>query len=145
MNAFDSFLMMLMNSHKNMQKLMNDCFAPLGLKCPAAICLRLINNCEGGISASGMSGMSGYDKALISRNCTELKRLGLIARNPEDCGVVRGYRLILTEKGEELIGQMDEAISKVTETVTNGIPSESLGIFYSTAEKMADNIIRLSK
>lgn len=138
-------MMLLVNSHKNMQKLLNDCFAPLDLKCAAAFCLRLIKNSENGLSASELSSMSGYDKALISRTCSELKERELIVRNPEDSGIIRGYRFILTEKGNEIIGQMDVAISEITQKLTHGISKESLEIFYNTAAQMAENVIGLSK
>jgi DNA-binding MarR family transcriptional regulator len=101
----------------------------------------MLNNNNGGISAGDICETICCDKALISRTLKDLSEKGYVCRNPEDSQIIRGYRIILTEKGWEIAKKFDEyAFAKL---LTKGISQEELEQYYKTSEHISDNLYEL--
>lgn len=144
-DKFDYFVTMLLKNQKNIQKLLDNVMPERELKHVSVRCLRLINMQEGGLSASELGIAFGYDKALISRTLHDLQQRGYICRNPEDEGLSRGYRMVLTEKGTELAEIMFDEINKIIAAVSKDIPQGDLEIFYETSQRLSENLVKYAK
>ena len=145
LDHFDFFVTMLMKNHKNVQKLVENILPECGLKHVSIMCIRLITVSESGLSASELGSIFVYDKALISRTLRDLQERGYICRNPEDEGLSRGYRMVLTEKGRELAENMSAAISELTAEVSADIPQSDIEVFYNTSVRLSENLVKYAK
>ncbi len=145
LDHFDFFVTMLMKNHKNVQKLLENILPDCGLKHVSIMCIRLISVSESGLSASELGSIFVYDKALISRTLRDLQERGYICRNPEDEGLSRGYRMVLTEKGRELEARMSEAIGKLSLAVSAGIPQSDIEVFYNTSIRLSENLVKYAE
>lgn len=140
----DMFSVLIIQNHKSMQKLFSDALEGFGLKVSSLSCMYIIRCNKGGCSATVLRETTCYDKALISRLLGEMQKLGYICRNPEDNEMQRGYRYILTEKGERTTELITRASAEISAEITKDIPPAELDAFYRTGAKLTDNLRRLA-
>lgn len=142
-SLFDSFLLLFVTSTKYMHRLMKNAVESSGLNPTGFICLLLMSSSSGGMSAGEISKISCFDKALISRLLKDLEKNGYIQKNSEDIHLSRGYRMMLTDKGNELADRLRKGMQYFYKAVTEDIPQEELKVYYDTSLKISENMRKL--
>jgi DNA-binding MarR family transcriptional regulator len=127
-----------------MRKLVGAVFSELGINYTSAVCLRIIMLNEKGVSAGELSETGCCDKALVSRTIKDLSEKGYVCRNPDDRRLVRGYRIMLTEKGRELASRFDSCETEIMQILTEDVSHEDLERFYEISEHISDNLYELA-
>ena len=140
MENFEEFLLMMMKSRKLVHEIYPDIFTNCKLNLNFAMCIIIINRTDGGMSASGICDRCGFDKAQVSRILREMTDEGYIVRNPDDDELKRGYRYLLTDKGKQLIMEMEHDMDCITEYFIGDIPKENIDIFFSVLVQIHERI-----
>ena len=142
MNVNDRFMrfsIAMETISKNVQKYKNEQLSPFGLKSMHLMFLYCLGGAENGLTATELSKSCGVDKAFISRMTTDLRTMGYISSADADDGHYK-KRLELTERGRNIIGDINVLVDSAVEKVTADVPREHLEIFYEVLEKMNGNI-----
>ncbi len=143
-NANDRFMrfsIAMETISKNVQKYKNEQLSPFGLKSMHLMFLYCLGQADDGLTATELSKSCGVDKAFISRMATDLRSMGYIGYADEDGHYKK--RLKLTQRGREIIGDINRRVSSSVEKVTADVSREHLEIFYAVLEKLNGNIFSL--
>ena len=135
---FEEFAALISVVHGDIQKLKTRAAARLGLKPVHIFWLYLLRMYPEGMSASELAAAGKHDRSLVSRELDWLLKENVVYT--PDSGERRryGWKLKLTEKGEELADAIAGIARDVQTTVSRTIPPEELAIFYRTLHTLAD-------
>ena len=138
-DRFMRFSIAMETISKNVQRYKNEQLSPFGLKSMHLMFLYCLGQAENGLTATELSKSCGVDKAFISRMAADLRSMGYIGSVDQDGGHYK-KRLELTERGWEIIADINDRINLAVEKVTADVSREHLEIFYAVLEQMNGNI-----
>ena len=131
---------------KNIQRFKNGKLSQFGLKSMHLMFLCCLERERGGMTPGELSSACGVDKAFISRIARELCEMGYVSYSDGDSGseenerrglIVRGVlhakykkRLMLTERGLEVMSKVGEILDEAVSKVTSGISDEKIDALY---------------
>ena len=90
-------------------------------------------------TAQQIAGVTGRDKAQITRVVKELEGMALITRTP-DPEDRRAQLLSLNEKGRGLMARIKDAEDEVKKTLLKGINKKDQNTFIEIGNRMLDNL-----
>ncbi|HEX5676418.1 MAG TPA: MarR family transcriptional regulator [Alcanivorax sp.] len=90
-------------------------------------------------TAQQIAGVTGRDKAQITRVVKELESMALITRTP-DPEDRRAQLLSLNEKGQGLMARITDAEDEVKKTLLKGINKKDQNTFIEIGNRMLDNL-----
>ena len=143
---FYLFVLRINSISKYINKLKFD-FAPqLGVKNVHIFWLYELYIHPEGLTASELASRAMISRSLISREIENLQENGYIEMQKNSKGKRMNYNALitLTEKGTELAKNVSKKGMEVQSRVNQGISEEELIIFYSTLEKLQNNLKALS-
>lgn len=142
-NRFEQFTSAISSIHRFVQKIERDEMEKYGLKGAAAQYLLAMARYPEGITAAALCEVCDRDKAAVSRILGEMEAQGLIARTGGDSA----YRacLVLTPAGREAADYVNQRASLAVELVGGDLSEEDRAAFYTTLEKLSENIKNLSR
>lgn len=138
-DRFMRFSMAMETISKSVQKYKNEEMASFGLKSMHLMFLYCLGQAENGLTATELSKNCGVDKAFISRMAADLRAVGYIDYAEQADGHYK-KRLQLTDRGREIITDINRRVSVAVDKVTAGISRERLETFYGVLEQMNTNI-----
>ena len=142
-NRFEVFSPAVIQLAKTVQYLKSRKLAEHNLKGTNAICLcSILDSGEVGLSATELSKICEIDKAQVSRCMAELTEMDYVYRNDQE-GRRYKQKYHLTEKGEAVAKDIDEASGYIQQTLRKGIAAENMDIFYQTMTKICENFTDL--
>ncbi len=123
-------------------KIAGDEMAKYGLKGTHAAYLTSMYKYKDGITAANLCEVCGRDKSDVSRMISILEKKGLVKKQGQN-----HYRalLCLTEEGEKAAAQVAEIARIAVERAGEGISDEERAVFYSSLERIADNLKDISE
>lgn len=142
--TYEQFAGSVLCLYRCIQKIQRTEMGKYGLKGAHAQCLLAMSRYPDGITAAQLSQISDKDKAAISRTLTELSESGMVERRTKNGN---GYRapLYLTEKGQQAAAEVDRLARLAVEQAGEGLRDEDRQIFYATLDRIATNLIRISR
>ena len=144
---FYLFVLRINSISKYINKLKFD-FAPqLGVKNVHIFWLYELYIHPEGLTASELATRAMISRCLISRGIENLQENGYIQMQKNSNGKRMNYNALitLTDKGMELAKNVSKKGLEVQSRVNKGISNEELLIFYSTLEKLQNNLKELSE
>ncbi len=144
---FYLFVLRINSISKYINKLKFD-FAPqLGVKNVHIFWLYELYIHPEGLTASELAARAMISRSLISREIENLLESGYIQMQKNSKGKRINYNALitLTEKGRGLAQNISEKGMEVQSRVNQGISQEDLIIFYSTLERLQNNLRILSE
>lgn len=134
---FEEFSTLISGVHGNVQKLKARYTAQLGLKPVYVVWLYLLRVHKEGLSASELAAAGKIDRSLVSRELDFLLKEGIVTTSGSGERRRYGWKLTLTEKGEELANTISAVALDIQKTVSRSIPPEELAVFYNTLKTLA--------
>ena len=144
---FYLFVLRINSISKYINKLKFD-FAPqLGVKNVHIFWLYELYIHPEGLTASELASRAMISRSLISREIENLQANGYVEMEKNSKGKRMNYNALitLTEKGMELAKNVSKKGMEVQSRVNQGISNEDLIIFYSTLEKLQNNLKALAE
>lgn len=141
--GFETFNGMIGNAAKNLEKLKSKGMGDYGLSGTHTLCMRQLYEADGGLTRTELARRCGVDRAQITRVIGEL----LVKEYVTEVGNGSNYRkkCVLTEKGQEIAGDINERVTRILQFVSGDIPKERLEIFYQTLEEICRNLEQAEK
>ncbi|MBE6629544.1 MAG: winged helix-turn-helix transcriptional regulator [Ruminococcaceae bacterium] len=136
---FEILSRMVWGVHGNVQKLKVQIAEELGIKGAHVFLIYLLRNYPKGLTAAELCDMNSSTSGLISRETSELLRLGVITADKESDRRRYGCKYLLTEKGWEMARRISDFAVEVQHFVSDDIPKEELAVFYRTFGTLLDN------
>ena len=144
-SILDMFSVLVCRNSRFVRKVVGDAVSDTGLNMSHIVCLRLIELNAGGVSAGVICDTTDHDKALVSRMLGMLSDRGYIMRNPADRSLRRGYRYVLTDKGERFNKRVNAYFAELSEELVKDISADELNQFYRTAAALTDKLQQLAE
>ncbi len=141
-NRYEQFTTCVASLYRYVQKIERMEMARYGLKGAQAQCLLVIGRYPEGITASRLCEICEKDKAAISRTLAELENADMICRPAEE-GKRYRVRLMLTEKGKTVTGQIRRTAERAVEQADRGLTEENRTICYESLALLAENLHRI--
>lgn len=124
------FCMAVEHMAKTLQKYKNEKLAAFGLRSMHLMFMFQLNQSEEGLTGTELAATCSVDKAFISRVTGELIGLGYVEyRNKQ--GTKYKNKLILSEKGRDVMIKVSEIIDDTIAAVTGEITEEQFKVFYT--------------
>jgi DNA-binding MarR family transcriptional regulator len=143
MERFDTFVGLISQIHKSIQRIKSIEMTELGLRANHTMCLHYLRRHREGLTAAELSALCEEDKAAISRTLSELIELGYVScEAPEDRKKYRA-KLFLTEKGEELACYISERAESIVEEVGDFLSADQREVLYTTLACISARLQRL--
>ncbi len=126
---------------KGIQKYKNEKLSSYGLKGMHMTMLCALYKTEEGMTARELIDECGVDKAFVSRVSRELEKLGCVVC-VDDTHFKSKYskRLVLSEKGRQIMDAVDSMLDEAVKKLTDGIPEETLDTFYDVLSVFAGRL-----
>ncbi len=139
-DRFETFSTTISFINKCVQKIKTNEMLPVGLKGSHVMCIYTLGKETDGLTASQLSKKCGEDKAAISRTLKELLDMKYIY--PVSFTKKRVYRtkMLLTEKGKQVLSSIKEKINKALDFVGEGISESERIAFYNSLSIIASNL-----
>jgi DNA-binding MarR family transcriptional regulator len=136
LSRFERFSYCLLSIYKSWSKLTGDVMENYGLKGTYAIYLLSIADHEEGITAAKLSELCSRDKADVSRAVADMEQKGFIIK------VGNRYRaqLTLTEKGQELIEQLNSHADMAVDLAGADLSEEQRQCLYLCLETISEKL-----
>ncbi len=128
---------------KDVKKLEMSYMRKYALRAVHMRCLLRMKQSERGMSVTELSRVCKLDKALISRILRELIDDGFVKTRGKSEDRTYNKKYYLTEKSEEIVGNVASDISSYIERAKNGIPPEDMQTFYAVLEALESNISKI--
>ena len=145
-DRFYKFCLLIDGVHKNINRLKID-FAPdLGVKSVHIFWVYELLLHSEGLTAAELASKTMISRSLISREIEDLYRQGYIGMQQNTHGKRKNYnsRIFLTEKGKTLARSISDMGNRVQNVADKNITEEELASFYSTLEKLSDNLCEIT-
>ena len=128
---------------KTLQKYKNEKLAAFGLRSMHLMFMFQLNQAAEGLTGSELAATCSVDKAFISRVTGELSNLGYIEYR-DKMGTRYKNKLILTEKGREVMAEVSGIIDETIAAVSSQITSEEFDVFYKVLGTVNQNLEQYS-
>lgn len=145
MDRFETFATTILMIHRCIQKIKDREMLLYGLKGTHVMCLYSLGKEPEGLTASELCSICGEDKAAISRTVSDLTDKEFVSLNTD--GQKRAYRtkVLLTEKGKNVIAYINERIEIALRSVGEGLSDSQRNSFYSSLSLIANNLMKYTK
>ena len=126
---------------KSLQKIKTEYMCRFGLRSSDALFLAILCSHPEGLTAAALAKACGVDRAVISRALPDLLASGAVSY-AEGQASSRGYRarLLLTERGKQVITEMTELSALVVGEASKEVPAEDLATFYRVLRTIDRNL-----
>jgi len=124
------FCMAVEQMAKTLQKYKNEKLAEFGLRSMHLMFMFQLNQSEEGLTGTELATTCSVDKAFISRVTGELMKLEYVEYRNK-VGTRYKNKLILTEKGKEVMEKVNQIIDDSVLAVTHEITEEQFENFYA--------------
>ena len=142
---FEEFSSLISRVHGNIQKLKARCTAQLGLKAVHVFWLYLLRTHPEGMSASELAAAVYSNRSIVSREIDDLFDKGIIFTQGNGEKRRYGWKLMLTDKGQELADVISAIAADIQNTVSHDISEEDLITFYRTLRILTDGFEELNQ
>ena len=136
------FCMAVEHMAKTLQKYKNEKLAVFGLRSMHLMFLFQLSQAEDGLTGSELAASCSVDKAFISRVTGELSELGYVEYRNKT-GSRYKNKLVLTEKGRQVMDRISTIIDDTILAVTGEITAEQLSTFYMVLGTIDRNLENL--
>jgi len=136
------FCMAVEHMAKTLQKYKNEKLAAFGLRSMHLMFMFQLNQTEEGLTGTELALNCSVDKAFISRVTGELIELGYIEYRNKT-GTKYKNKLILTDKGRDVMEKINTIIDDTITSVTSEITEEQFDIFYTVLGTVDHNLENL--
>lgn len=144
---FYKFCLLIDGIHKNINRLKVDVAPDLGVKSVHIFWVYELLLHEEGLTAAELASKTMISRSLISREIEDLYEQGYIDMNQTAHGKRKNYnsRIVLTEKGKTLARSISNLGVQIQLAADTNITEDELKDFYSTLEKLSENLCTISK
>jgi len=135
LDRFERFSYTLSELSRYWHKIAGDEMSHYGLKGPHCVYILTLYRNPEGVTATQLSALCGKDKADVSRSLTVMEEKGLVRKG-------HGYRtpMHLTAYGKQAAEQVEQRAVTAVELGGKGLSDEARQIFYSTMDRIAENL-----
>ncbi|MBQ9805350.1 MAG: winged helix-turn-helix transcriptional regulator [Clostridia bacterium] len=146
-DRFYRFCLLIDGIHKNINRLKIDLAPDLGVKSVHIFWVYELLLHEDGLTAAELASKTMISRSLISREIEDLYELGYIDMCKTAHGKRKNYnsRIYLTEKGKDLAKSISDLGNQIQFAADKNITEEELSSFYSTLEKLSENLLEISQ
>ena len=146
-DRFYRFCLLIDGIHKNINRLKVDLAPDLGVKSVHIFWVYELLLHEEGLTAAELASKTMISRSLISREIEDLYELGYIDMCKTAHGKRKNYnsRIYLTEKGITLAKSISGLGNQIQSSADKNITDEELSSFYSTLEKLSENLSEISQ
>lgn len=136
LQRFEDFVTGITVCYKYIQRIKSAEMTEFGLKGTHVMCLFFLHRHPEGLTAAQLCQLCAEDKAAISRSLAVLQDKGFISAGEKK------YRALLhlTDKGEEVAGQLDSLIEQWVDCGGEGLTEEDRTVFYNALAHIAGNL-----
>lgn len=137
---FERFAAAVLEMNRYLQRIKEQEMRRFGLRSAHAMCIFYLGQYPEGLTVTQLTDICREDKAAVSRNLSELSRLGLVSCSaPPDRRVYRDpYRL--TERGMEIAAQVDRRVAEALDSCGRGLTEAQRDNFYAAAQIIISNL-----
>ncbi len=140
---FETFTILLNRINRNIRKIKNKEMAKYELRSPHISCLYYLYTSEG-LMAKDLCERCEEDKATISRSLDYLEKNGYLVCK-SDAKKRYNATFELTQRGERAAKRAADKIAEVLDEISTGISEKDREIFYSSLNKISENIDKVAK
>lgn len=137
---FETFVSLISQLQKDIQKLKQLQMQEFGLKGPDVMCLYYLSKYETGLTHSQLCQLTSVDKAAISRILADLLKKEYIFYPEKKEGKKYNTNAVLTPSGIEIATKLNEGISNMVTTFSEGISDKDRCTMYRSLQKIAENL-----
>ena len=141
---FKEFRKIISLAYKYIIKLKSAAIRDYGLKGSHVMCLFYIGESDDGLTATKLCKLCGEDKAAISKALAALVELGYVELENDENKKYRS-KYYLTKSGKAVKKDIDDKIIGVVSGGGEGLTEQERTIFYSTLQRIVDNLEEVSK
>lgn len=136
---FENFTILISKISKYIRKIKTEEVDEFNLKSPHVSCLYYLYSKRENITAKELSGITGEDKAAISRSLDYLEKIGLVECL---CASEKKYKspLRLTTKGEIIAGKIVDKIDKFVLSAGSDLKEEERVVLYKALNKISNKL-----
>ena len=137
---FETFVSLISQLQKDIQKLKQIEMQEFGLKGPDVMCLYYLSKYEAGLTHSQLCQLTSVDKAAISRILADLLKKGYIFYPEKKDGKKYNMNAVLTPSGMEIATQLNKIITNMLSVLSEGISEKDRCTMYRSLQKIAENL-----
>lgn len=139
-NRFERFAAAVLEMNRYLQRIKEQEMRRFGLRSAHTMCIFYLGQHPEGLTVTQLTEICREDKAAVSRNLSELSRMGLVSCSaPPDRRVYRDpYRL--TERGTEIAAQVEARVSDALSACGRGLTEAQRDNFYTAAQIIISNL-----
>lgn len=137
---FERFAAAVLEMNRYLQRIKEQEMRRFGLRSAHTMCIFYLGQHPEGLTVTQLTEICREDKAAVSRNLSELSRMGLVSCSaPPDRRVYRDpYRL--TERGKEIAAQVEARVSDALSACGRGLTEAQRDNFYTAAQIIISNL-----
>lgn len=137
---FERFAAAVLEMNRYLQRIKEQEMRRFGLRSAHTMCIFYLGQHPEGLTVTQLTEICREDKAAVSRNLSELSRMGLVSCSaPPDRRVYRDpYRL--TERGTEIAAQVEARVSDALSACGRGLTETQRDNFYTAAQIIISNL-----
>ena len=137
---FERFAAAVLEMNRYLQRIKEQEMRRFGLRSAHTMCIFYLGQHPEGLTVTQLTEICREDKAAVSRNLSELSRMGLVSCSaPPDRRVYRDpYRL--TERGTEIAAQVEAQVSDALSACGRGLTEAQRDNFYTAAQIIISNL-----
>lgn len=137
---FERFAAAVLEMNRYLQRIKEQEMRRFGLRSAHTMCIFYLGQHPEGLTVTQLTEICREDKAAVSRNLSELSRMGLVSCSaPPDRRVYRDpYRL--TEQGKEIAAQVEARVSDALSACGRGLTEAQRDNFYTAAQIIISNL-----
>lgn len=137
MERFDTFIGLISQIHKGIQRIKAIEMTELGLRANHTMCLHNLRRHREGLTAAELSALCEEDKAAISRTLAELMELGYVSCESSQDRKKYRAKLFLTEKGEKLACYISERAEGIVDEVGDFLNADQREALYTALARIS--------
>ncbi len=144
---FHHFVQLIDGIHKSVSRIKLTYSPVIGVKSVHLFWLYELLSHPEGLTAAALAVKTGVDRSLISREIEELRRGGYVTLGEGGGEKRKNYnsRIVLTNKGRELAGDIGEYALSVQDEADAGVSEQEIADMYRTLEKLNSNLLRVTE
>lgn len=137
---FERFAAAVLEMNRYLQRIKEQEMRRFGLRSAHTMCIFYLGQHPEGLTVTQLTEICREDKAAVSRNLSELSRMGLVSCSaPPDRRVYRDPYW-LTERGTEIAAQVEARVSDALSACGRGLTEAQRDNFYTAAQIIISNL-----
>ena len=145
MERFENFVGIISAIYRDIQRIKSRRMQEFGLSGAHLMCMFALSQSEEGCTAAQLSRTVHIDKAAISRVLAELSQSGYLCYPALSEGKKYRAAAVLTPKGMEAMGRIDQIICEAVEAIGFGIEEADRAAMYRGLNAIAENLKRMAR